>query len=61
MTNSLKKVLMERDGLTELQAIQDIEEAKKELQDYLAEGEGDIQDFLEERFGLEPDYALDLL
>lgn len=58
MTN-LKKVLMERDGLTEEQADEQIKEAKIILNERLGEGESPY-DICEELFGLEPDYLEDL-
>ena len=55
MVDSLLKVLMERDDLTEAEALELIEEAKQRVR------EGDHpRDVLEEEFGLEPDYFLDL-
>jgi len=58
----LKQVLMDRDGLTEEEADEQIKEARGQLQEYLAEG--DIcaaEDICEEMFGLEPDYVMDLM
>jgi hypothetical protein len=60
MTDSIKQVLMERDGLTEQEAELQIEEAKTELHKRLEQGELPF-DFCEEQFGLEPDYLIDLL
>jgi hypothetical protein len=51
---SIKKVLMERDGTSEAEALEMIAEARKEI----LEGE-DPQDVLEDWFGLEPDYIFD--
>jgi len=58
MTN-LKSVLMKRDGLTSKEADREIEDASTELMERLQEGESPY-DFMEERFGLEPDYLMDL-
>lgn len=58
--NSLKKALMERDGLTEGQAQEQINNAREELMSRLGNGEMPF-DFCEEEFGLEPDYLEDLL
>lgn len=58
--NSLKKALMERDGLTEEQAQEQINNAREELMSQLENGEMPF-DFCEEEFGLEPDYLEDLL
>lgn len=59
---SLKKVLMERDGISADHADILIEEAQEQLQIYLAEGELDYaEDICNEFFGLEPDYLMELL
>lgn len=59
---TLKQVLMRRDGLTEAQADEAIAEAKAALQEYLDEGETILAyDICEEFFGLEPDYLDDLM
>ena len=52
----LKEVLMRRDGLTEVEAEEEIREAAAEV----AEG-ADPEEVLAYSFGLEPDYVLDLL
>ena len=57
---SLKKTLMERDGLTEKEADEQVADAANELQERLAEGEMPF-DLCEELFGLEPDYLMDLI
>jgi len=59
MTN-LKKVLMERDGLTDAEATSQIAEAKENLMARLADGEIPL-DIMEEEFGLEPDYLEELI
>ena len=59
---SIKQVLMERDGLSENEAQDLINEAKETLQEYIADG--DIfagQDICQEFLGLEPDYLMELL
>jgi predicted RNase H-like HicB family nuclease len=53
---SLLKVLMERDGLSKDEALQQIEEAREEV----LEG-ADPEEVLADWFGLEPDYVFDLL
>lgn len=58
--DSLKKTLMKRDGLTEKQAQEQINNAREELMSRLENGEMPF-DFCEEEFGLEPDYLEDLL
>lgn len=58
--SDLKKILMERDGLTSDEADEQIRECKAEMNERLANGEMP-DDILEEYFGLEPDYLFDLL
>ena len=53
---SLKEVIMRRDGLTSAEADDMIQEAKG----WVNEGE-DPEDVLHDVFGLEPDYIFDLL
>lgn len=57
---SLKKVLMERDGLTEEEALEAIAECREDFNARLKEGEMPY-DIMEEYFGLEPDYLDELL
>ena len=54
---SLKEVLMRRDGLTRREAAEAIAEARERV---LGGGE-DPEEVLAEEFGLEPDYVFDLL
>lgn len=62
MSLSIKKVLMERDGLSEQEAEEQIFEAKGLLQQYLSEGDFmGAEDICQECFGLEPDYIFELL
>lgn len=56
----LKKILMERDGLTSEEADRQIKDCQDDMNERLARGEP-TDDILEEHFGLEPDYILDLL
>jgi len=56
----LKKVLMSRDGLTSEQADLEISQAAADLQDRIADGEMPF-DYMEEVYGLEPDYLEDLI
>ncbi len=58
--DSLKEVLMKRDGLTEKEAQEQIEDARKEFTKRLKKGEM-LLNFCEEKFGLEPDYLEDLI
>ena len=53
---TLKQVLMRRDGLTSEQADEEILEAREAV----AAGE-DPEEVLEDWFGLEPDYIFDLI
>lgn len=60
--NSIKEVLMRRDGLSAAEADERIEDAVSLLQQYLAEGRlADAENICEEEFGLEPDYIFDLM
>jgi hypothetical protein len=53
---TLMEVLMRRDGMTFTEAREAIREAKQRVE----EGD-DPEEVLEEDFGLEPDYVLELL
>ena len=53
---SIKRVLMSRDGLTDQEAQELIDEARE----LVAEG-ADPEDALYDEFGLEPDFIWDLL
>lgn len=60
--SDLKKVLIERDGITPEEADIQIKEAKEVLQEYLEEGDQEsAHDICQEFFGLEPDYLMDLI
>ena len=56
MIESLKQVLMRRDGLTDEEAAELIDEARNRVY----EGD-DPEEILYEEFGLEPDYIFDIL
>jgi hypothetical protein len=60
MRKSLKEVLMQRDSMTEEEAIKLIIEAKEEFYRMLEDGE-DPSDICEIFFGLEPDYLDDFI
>jgi len=60
MSYSIKKVLMDRDGMTGNEADDLIREAKEDLLSRLEDGEMP-EDICEEWFGLEKDYMLDLI
>jgi hypothetical protein len=57
---TIKEVLMNRDGMTEREADIAINDAKKELRERIANGD-EADDICSELFGLEPDYIFDLL
>lgn len=60
--NTIKEVLMERDGYTEQEALEEIREAKRALAEYLEQGNmEDAENICAEFFGLEPDYIFDLI
>lgn len=54
--NTLTSILMNRDGLTEDEAIEQVNEAR----DRVLDGENP-EEILYDEFGLEPDYVFDLL
>ncbi len=56
---TLKQVLMERDGMSESEALDAIQDARNQLRECLDEG-GDPSNICEELFGLEPDYLDEL-
>ena len=59
---TIKQVLMRRDGLTEEAADELIADAKATLDAYLQEGDLEsAENICEEFFGLEPDYLFELL
>ena len=57
---TIKQVLMERDGMTEVEADDLISQATEDLYTRLSEGDMP-DDICEEWFGLEPDYIFNLL
>jgi len=60
--DSIKEVLMTRDGLSEVEAELVIAEARVQLDEYLAEGDMEgAENICEEFFGLEPDYIMELM
>ena len=59
---SIKEVLMRRDGMTDLEAEIEINEAREQLSKYLELGDiRSAYNICEECFGLEPDYILELV
>lgn len=62
MSETIKEVLMSRDGMSEAEAEQAIEECKAELEIALEEGDFDYaEEICQHHFGLEPDYLDELL
>jgi hypothetical protein len=58
----LRRILMERDGLTKEEAEREIDEARKLLREYLDEGQmEEAENICEEMWGLEPDYIMELI
>lgn len=58
----LRRILMERDGLTKEEAEREIDEARELLQEYLEEGQmEEAENICEEMWGLEPDYIMELI
>lgn len=60
MTETIKQVLMRRDGMSEGEADDLIDEAKAALNERLEDGDMPF-DICEEFFGLEPDYIIELI
>ena len=59
---SIKQILMRRDGMTEQEAKNLIIDAKATLQEYLDNNDFfAAEDICNEYFGLEPDYLMELL
>ena len=59
---TIKQILMRRDGMTEQEAKNLIIDAKAALQEYLDDGDFiAAEDICSEYFGLEPDYLMELL
>ncbi len=62
MADTIKSVLMKRDGITAEDAIDRIEEAREQFNLYLEAGDLDgAEQICADYFGLEPDYILDFL
>ena len=62
MRETLKEVLIKRDGITPEQADAKINKAKKALKDLLADGDLDgAMSICETQFGLEPDYIDEIM
>jgi hypothetical protein len=62
MSESIKQILMRRDGMSAQEALNLIEEAREALQAYLATGDYFYaEDICQEYFNLEPDYIHELM
>jgi len=62
MVESIKAVLMERDGLSESEAKERVAEAQEAFNSYIDAGNiYDAYNIAEEYFGLEPDYMEELI
>lgn len=60
--DTIKQVLMRRDGMSSVEAQELISEARVQLMEYLDEGDLEgAENICEEFFGLEPDYLMELL
>ena len=60
--DNITKVLMRRDGISEEDAIREVEDFKTDIEDSIMSGDlEDIEDALMNDLGLEPDYLLDIL
>lgn len=60
--NAIKKILMDRDGLSEEEADNLINEAKESFNEALTNGNiEEASNICYDYFGLEPDYIMDLI
>ena len=59
---SIKEILMSRDGMSEQEAIELINEAKKQFNTYIKDGDlAYAEGICGEYFGLEPDYLDEIM
>ena len=62
MADSLKSVLIKRDGITAEEADDQIQAARRQFNSYLDSGDlVSAEHICEEYFGLEPDYVIEFL
>jgi len=62
MCESIKEVLMRRDGRSALEAQDIINQAREALQEYIASNDLEAaENVCEEYFGLEPDFLIELM
>jgi len=59
--SEIKKILMKRDGMSEAETDDLIEQAVEDLNARLLEGDPSAEDICAEYFGLEPDYLMELI
>lgn len=60
--NRVVKILMERDGYSEVEAREIIDDCREEINEAIADGDYDLaEDILACDLGLEPDYIFDIL
>lgn len=59
--NAIVKVLMERDNMDEKSAKEYVDDAKEQFYIESAYDDFDLDDFMADWFGLEPDYIFDLM
>lgn len=60
--DSITKVLMRRNGLSEEDAKREVDDFKADIEDSIMSGDlEDIEDALMNDLGLEPDYLMDIL
>jgi len=62
MCESIKEILMRRDGISALEAQDIINQAREALQEYIASNDFEAaENVCEEYFGLEPDFLTELM
>ena len=60
--NRVVSILMKRDGMTEAEAKELVQDTREEIQDAIACGDYDlVDDIIAGDLGLEPDYIFDIL
>jgi methionine synthase II (cobalamin-independent) len=60
--STIKQILMKRDGMSEQDANELIEDAKEAFREYLADDDMEsAMHICEEFFGLEPDYLMEIM
>lgn len=60
--NTVKRILMERDGMTEKEAEILCNDVREEMMERIESGDcTDAEDIFESEFGLEPDYMINFL